>query len=345
MQKTKIICIFLAAIFCITLCCPIQVQASQVGSFSLRAVIPENQVDLKNTYFDLRLQPGQTQTVQLRLTNGYSEAIRISLSLHTASTGRNGIILYEERDSFDQSLAYKGQDYAQILQSEVTVPAGEEKFADIKITMPTASFDGCLLSGIYATAEPVNGQVNTSTATENIQLSNHYAYTIGLKLTQNDKHVSPELHLKSIQPALVNYRPMINVNLQNSEAVIIKGIQINGEIFRKGSDVALRTVDKNSVDMAPNSNFDLGFDWGDGTIKPGWYRLKLRATYKERIWEWDEEFEVKAETVDQINQDSLFKAPKVVWPYIVIGLLSLTILLMLLFLILGKRRKDTEENR
>ncbi|WP_052008514.1 DUF916 domain-containing protein [Listeria aquatica] len=63
-------------------------------NYSVRAIIPDNQVDKTKTYFDLRMKPGQKQKLTLHFENNADEKVQIEVSPNTATTNRNGVIDY-----------------------------------------------------------------------------------------------------------------------------------------------------------------------------------------------------------------------------------------------------------
>ncbi|MDT2191624.1 DUF3324 domain-containing protein [Paenibacillus larvae] len=44
--------------------------------------------------------------------------------------------------------------------------------------------------------------------------------------------------------------------------------------------------------MAPNSNFDFPINWENEPLKPGTYRLKMKAVAGYEKWEWDQTFTI-----------------------------------------------------
>ncbi|PGQ04814.1 cell surface protein, partial [Bacillus thuringiensis] len=61
----KIMSFLLAVAICITVF-NVKVEAAEM-KFAVTAVIPENQVDKNQTYFDLKMEPGQKQTLQVQM--------------------------------------------------------------------------------------------------------------------------------------------------------------------------------------------------------------------------------------------------------------------------------------
>lgn len=312
--------------------------ASASGGLSVHAVIPDNQVDKSQTYFDLRLEPSQKQTVQLIVKNSGSWDATANVTLNAASTGRDGLIVYSQPDVRDGSMKISVTDVARVTNPRVIVPAGGTSTVDIDISMSGEAFDGVILGGLVVAAENQAQQQNTR---EGVQISNEYSYTIGLKITQNDNAVRPELHLKGIRPGLVNYHTAVIADLQNSEAAIIKNMSVSAQVYRQGSQDVLRDLTLARAEMAPNSTGEFVIDWKDEAIQPGKYRLKMKAQHEGRVWEWDEEFTILAADANETNNNSVGvqKPAGAVWPYVVIGVLALIILLMLAFYI-GRRNAE-----
>ena len=67
-----------------------------------------------------------------------------------------------------------------------------------------------------------------------MQIQNKYAYVIGVQLSENDHEVYPDLQLKNIKPQLVNYRTAVVATIQNSEPVIIRNLNVQASVLKKG---------------------------------------------------------------------------------------------------------------
>lgn len=49
----------------------------------MTAVIPENQIDKNQTYFDLKMQPGQKQTIQVQMKNDTNKEVVVESFANT----------------------------------------------------------------------------------------------------------------------------------------------------------------------------------------------------------------------------------------------------------------------
>ncbi|MDQ0363292.1 DUF916 and DUF3324 domain-containing protein [Breznakia pachnodae] len=318
-------------------------QSETPVTFSVSAIIPENQIDKNLSYFDLKMEPEMTQTIQIVITNNSNEEITSNIQINAASTGTNGVIAYSEHGIQDKSMEYSIEDIAEVATPEVVIPANKSTTVDIKLTMPKESFDGVILGGVYVTAE---SNIENEEVNENgFEIENKIAYALGLKLTENEKQVEPNMNLKSIEPSLEAMRTAMNIKLQNSEPIIMKNVMIDAQIYKKGENEVLHSAKTTTAEIAPNSSFDFVVDWENTKIEPGQYRLKMRIEYEDHYWEWDEEFEIKDDKASSVNDDAInIEDEFPIWIIIIIGAGILSLLLYLAF-IFGKRSKKDEEEK
>lgn len=337
--QNRIITRFLAAILCAAILAPpLPVHAQTFGGFSIRAVIPENQVDAKQTYFDLRMKPGDEQDVQVVITNSRTEALSAEVRLNAASTGRNGTIAYTNPNVRDSAMTLAVTDVAAPLSQNITVPPNGSETVTIRIKMPDEPIDGVLLGGIAVTG---NDTGSDTQAVQGVSLKNTITYVTALKLTTDDSEVAPDFELASVAPQLVNYRTAIVATLRNKAARIVKDMEIKAEVYRKGSDTPLHDLALTNAEMAPLSTGAFVINWQDEALRAGTYRLHMTANYNGRLWEWDEEFTIAGEAGD-LNKDAVGLKRNDAWLYISLGILALILVGVVAFL-LGRRKKERED--
>ncbi|MBC1605938.1 DUF916 and DUF3324 domain-containing protein [Listeria rocourtiae] len=317
---------------------PVHTDASEMN-FSVSANIPENQIDKTKSYFHLKLAPGNEQTVYLTITNETSQEITILTSVNTAVTNDNGIVDYsQENPKIDNTLKYP---LSKITESagEVVLPAHSSKNYPIKISMPDKAFDGTILGGVYFKEKTADKSESQS---KDIQIENQYAYVIGMMLSQNDTQIKADLKLNEITPTQVNYRNVVTANLQNTEATILKDLDIEAQIFKRDGSKVLHENFKQNMRMAPNSNFNFPISWGTKEFEPGRYRLDMIATSGEQVWKWSEYFTIDGKTADALNETALDIERDYTLLYIIAGSL-LTLLILFLVFLLGRKSKKDEE--
>lgn len=318
---------------------PFRVWASASGAvnFSVKAVLPDNQRDTGNTYFDLRMTPGQKQTLTVIVYNNSESELQAHTSVISASTSKSGLIDYNTPGVQDESLRIPFSHIAGADNEILTIPPASSREATVTIQMPDEAYDGVILGGIMILGQRPEDEEQAS---ESLSIKNQYSYVIGVKLTETDALVRPDLHLKSVRPTLLNYHTAVSARLQNSEAAIIKGMSVSADIYRAGEASPLHHAEQKSVDMAPNSIFDFTVNWQGQKIEPGRYRLHLTAVHEEKIWQWDEEFTIEPDAANDTNQGSVdisLPGPPV-WLYIAGGV-GLLLIVLLLGYWLGRRKK------
>ncbi len=77
---------------------------TEEADFTVQAVLPENQVNQNVSYFDLLMEPGDKQTLEVVLTNKTDKPVDVQVEAITASTNRNGIIDYSTPNISDETM-------------------------------------------------------------------------------------------------------------------------------------------------------------------------------------------------------------------------------------------------
>ncbi|EAH0768589.1 DUF916 domain-containing protein, partial [Listeria monocytogenes] len=198
--------------------------------YSVQAHIPANQIDKRQTYFDLKMQPNQKQTVEIDVMNSSNEEIQVEAAINYASTNRTGVIDYTKNDltKKDKSLEYPLPELAKIPDDQklLTIPVNGKKTVQVMIEMPAESIDGVVLGAV----EFKKKNTKETKKTKGVSLKNEYSYIVGMQLAESDKQVKPHMNLLSIKPALLNYHTAIVANLQNDQPVILENLSIDAKV-------------------------------------------------------------------------------------------------------------------
>ncbi|WP_099223829.1 DUF916 and DUF3324 domain-containing protein [Listeria costaricensis] len=324
---------------------PQMASADSTINFGVEAEIPDNQIDKKQSYFDLKMSPGQEQTVYVNVSNATSNKVTVEMNINAATTNDNGYVDYSEGDKKpDASMKNNITDMVEY-DKEIEVQPGETKKVPIKITMPDESYDGIVLGGINFTQKESEVAGDEESSKDESMVKNRYSYVIGLMLTETDTAVEPDMELKSIKPGQYNYANYVKVNLQNPTSAMITGLNIDAKVYKDGSDEVLHETKKEGLSMAPNSNFNYMIDWENQEFKPGTYRMKMTATDgNDHTWKWDEKFTIERDDAKKYNDRAVGLEKDYTWLYITLGIVGLLILLLIVFL-LGRRSSKKKENR
>ncbi|WII37045.1 DUF916 and DUF3324 domain-containing protein [Paenibacillus thiaminolyticus] len=315
-------------------------------NYSVKANIPENQINKNLTYFDLKMSPGSKQTISLTVKNGSTEPIELMIEPNTAITNQNGVIDYSKHEyEKDSSLKYAFSDLISPKQ-KVTLQGNETKEVPFTIQMPEESYDGVILGGFYI--YKIN-QADEPEDHSQVQLKNEFSYVIGVKLTETENTVQPELELNEVQAGLMNYRPVVTANLQNIKSVIVSDLEVGARITKEGHKETLYETKKSQMSMAPNSNFDFPIRWEGRRLEPGKYHLYLTATDGNQTWEFDSMFEIKSEEAKVINQSAVAIAGETDVDHkntlLFLGMGAIiAALVIIIVLLLKKKREETNGN-
>ncbi|PEX06525.1 cell wall anchor protein [Bacillus cereus] len=313
-------------------------------NFGVYTVIPENQIDKQKSYFNLKMEPNQKQTLTIQLKNDTTDDVVIEPKIHSATTNINGVVEYgptkAERDS---SLPY---DLGDVIKTdeEITIPAKGSKDLNLNVTMPEKEFTGVLAGGITLEEKKTSSK-NKQETKEGLSIENKYAYVVGITLQENDDKVKQGLKLHDVKAGQVNARNVIHATLQNPTATYLNQFEIDAKITEKGKDTALYTSKKQGMQMAPNSNFEYPISLKGEKLKPGTYTLHAKAKSTEESWEFTKDFTIKDTEAKQLNsKDVSIKEPNYLWWYIP-GVLFILLAGLLWFLLWRKKKKERMINR
>ncbi|MEG7845454.1 DUF916 and DUF3324 domain-containing protein [Bacillus mobilis] len=308
--------------------------------FAVTAVIPENQIDKNQTYFDLKMQPGQKQTIQVQMKNDTNKEVVVESFANTAITNSNGITDYSTVEPpMDSTMKNPFSKIAK-MPKETKVPANSAVTVDVNLEMPSESFDGVILGGLYFKEKEDEASKNKQ---EGVQIENKYAYAIGVVLRETDVEVKPDMKLNEVKPTQINGRNVVTANLQNVKPAMLKNLSVDAKVYKeKGKDVLFEEK-KENLRMAPNSNFDYAISWENKAFDPGTYRVEITATDGDQKWEWKKNFSIEGKTADKLN-DSAVEAKKDYTLYYIIGGVLLVVLLLVLVFFLGRRSNKEKNN-
>lgn len=309
----------------------VQADDGNVG-FSVQALIPENQLDKRKTYFDLRMLPGQEQTIEVVLHNNEPNEITVKTTVRNATTNRNGLVVYDAITEVDESLKRPLTETLKVEQEEILIPSGESRTIQAFITMPEAEYDGIILGGLHF--EKVNEE---DPGSETVEIQNKYVYVIGVQLSENDNEVEPELNFIGVEPKLVNHRTAVQATIQNPQPILMGNLQAEAQVYNKSGNKLIREA-TTEVNMAPNSQFEFVIDWENESLKPGDYVLKMKIADAVNEWEWDEPFTISKEA-KLLNENAVeIVEDYTKWYWIGLGGLAFIIILLVLYIRKLKKR-------
>lgn len=275
-------------------------------NFSVRTITPESQFGDDKGYFDVELQPGETEELTLVVKNVRNIPIDLSITAHTAYTNINGVVEYGgETDQPDPTLKVEMKDLLDVEDEPIRLEAGEEKRIVTTLTMPQDEVEGLLAGGLQL-SEVAQEEEEEDSEDKGMQIINSFSYVIGV-VASNDRTqtIVPELALLDVFADQINYRNAFSATIQNFLPTFVNELSVEAAIRREGSDTILYRASEEMMQMAPNSNFNFPISLNGERFRSGTYVLNMTARSGEHEWTWEETFDVTADEARRLNQSDV----------------------------------------
>ncbi|MFC6290440.1 DUF916 and DUF3324 domain-containing protein [Levilactobacillus angrenensis] len=347
MQKLKKFCSIVLLTIGLIICgTSVLASAATPGNdvgFSVKALLPKNQIEKKDSFFNLRMKSQQDERLQVRVYNTTNQDIKVKNAIHTAWTSSAGAIEYvKTTKDFDTSLRYKMSDISKLQGKQIiTIPAGGSKLVTAKVKIPRTEFQGTILGGWYFKRADSKVISNVKGASN---MHNQYSYVIGMMYTMG-KNPSPVMRLGTVQAGLANYHRGVIANLRNTTAVIIPNLKMNTTITNRDGGSVVKHLKQDNVQMAPNTTFKYGMLYGDQQLKAGHYHLHMVVKNRVNEWVFDRNFTITQAQANKYNKAAVESSGLSFWLILALGALAMLILILLILLIiyLIRRKKKQDE--
>ncbi|MGM0218945.1 DUF916 and DUF3324 domain-containing protein [Enterococcus sp. AZ126] len=270
--------------------------AQGVG-FTVDVQLPENQLDHTVSYFDLHVEPGVEQVLEVVISNQTKETKRIVIEPTVATTNENGVIDYSQASPvLDHTLKNPFPSLVK-RQPTITLKEKEQKLVRIPVMIPEEPFEGSLLGGLKFSQEKEVDQKRTG----KIQISNEFFYIVGVRLRETKEEPAPVLQLKDVRTGQRNYEGAFLAKVQNTTPTIVKELSIESTITKASSSKVLLKDKQEHLSMAPLSSFDYAIPLQEYRFSPGEYSLSMKAKAGEESWSFTKVFVLNQEDIDQWN--------------------------------------------
>lgn len=286
------------------------------------------QVNRAENFFDLKVAPGETETLKVAVKNVATHSITVYTDLRNSFTQLGGGIDFKDKVpdmNLDVSPTLTSVSKLDKQYQKIELGPEETKEVEATVTMPKEKQRG-MIYGSWHFLEPARnaGKISGSGATSD------YAYTIGVELRGSQYKIYPELKYEKVEPILDNGLAKMTVNLRNTQPMILSNATAKVKIVKKGlfSSQHLKTVTNQKI--APNSVFRIPVSWDMDRLKPGKYTVDVSVQGNNlwnklpMTWKFKKNFTIKSQDVKKINAASL-KKPTNKWAYVATVAGALTI--------------------
>lgn len=317
--------------------------------FSVDIVRPENQRNENVTYFDLSVTPAFKQQLEIQITNNSAKEIKVQYEITNARSTMNKIIDYSpSKAQLDPSLKVPLTSIVTPVekQQDITVPANEKKSVFLQVKTPEKLQNGVILGGIHFSLKKEDGKnTNSESKSKSTVVNNTYALVKGIQLT-NGVLEPANININKASVFKFHRKPVVLINVQNDKPALIWNLSVKTIVKEKGKSQVLLEKEVTDIQMAPNTNVEIPFDWVDEKIPPGTYTALVEATLGKKKWKETLEFTVTADESEKTQLDASekieVKESKLILYLAIFGLILLLIGLTA-YLIYTKKKMSTKK--
>ena len=305
LAKRKILC-YVSLIFMLSIVSVLPVnfvEASNVGY----SVIPQpskKQVNNQNTYYDLKLLPGEKEKLKVTIKNNSDKAITIDTNVDKATTNSNGVVEYKDSGKRKSAnLKYDIRDFAKPSVESVKLSPNESKEITYEVTQPKDSFDGVIAGGINFIQK--NDDEGESSNKGGMSVKNQYGYSIALVLhgakdISGHKVSADKLTLKQL-----NGRTNFCLPISNETASFLNKVNIKGNVYADGKVVY--SDETSNAQIAPNSVYEYSIGTNQTKLAPGEYTAKVSVESKGENWAFTKDIKVSKGESEKLNKSAVIK--------------------------------------
>lgn len=292
---------------------------------SVQTVIPENQLTPQHSFFNLLLEPGEFQTLEVLLSNPTPEDIIVSVEIGPATTNQNGVVEYGPRDIERDSTLLHSMDELVEAPREILVPANGTATLQLNVQMPVEPVEGVIAGGITLTEQEAE---TDDEAGGGFTIEHRFAMVTAILLRNSEADIVPELILNDVFPDQQNRRSMILANLQNTSPTFINQVMVEATVTDVASGFQVLETTRQQMQFAPNSNMYFPLRLEGQPLEAGNFLLSMTVTSGENTWEFEREFQILAETADDLNANDVLIVPTErnwTWIWVSVGVAVLVI--------------------
>ena len=342
----------LSMLFIYMVCSSSQQVLAEVVPVSVQAVLPKNQINSDVTYFDLKMEPSQKQTIEVLLHNSSEEKVNINTKITSALTNTNGLIDYTldngDEKNYDASLKYPLTKIAKV-KNQVEMAPKEKVKLPITIQMPTSEYDGMILGAICFSPESTSSNTNQNT-NNSMQIKTTIEYSIGIVLRETNQKVEPKVNLIKVNAGQTMGMNVVKASVQNSTSTVIEDMVYDAKVYKEKGNKVLFEKKNTNYRLAPNTNVNYEIPLNDKAFKPGKYRLELLTKGKnevdeEKEWRFTEYFIITKDQAKKLNEKAvnLEEKSNIIY-YLIAGLIGI-VGVLLLFYWRNKTKKKVKKRR
>lgn len=316
-------------------------ETSSPLSYEVNPLLTEEQTQRGIDYFYLQVTPNEKKVIAFEIINNGDASSRFKVQFNRAATNRNGYLDYSiGNQKVSKELEVDFNELLTHRELEVEVPAKDKKTVTVDLAIPSKPFKGIVLGGFYVTKIETEDDSKKASEQEGIEIEQRLAYATAIMLQEEVPYTGvPNLKLNKISAEPIDNQAMLLFNFENSKPNILNKTAIKVDIYQAGKTEIYSTLEKENLNFAPNSLFDLGIPWDQKLMVPGEYNATVMVKSGENEWKFEKKFTISNEKSNLIEKegDPLLQPQKQsLFIYILLGSSFLLIFILVFFLLKRK---------
>lgn len=310
-------------------------------TFSVQPKLPTSQLEDTTSYFDLNLDPGETEELVVAITNPMNDPLEVQIGGYTAYTNVNGVVEYgKESENLDETLSYELAELLEIPERKIEIAGKETREVIITLTMPDQRFEGLLAGGIRVEKVPEEQEEEDT----GFAVKNAFAYVVGVVVSNERKVIEPQVNLTDVFANQLNYRNVFSATLQNETPVFINQLAVSAEVREKGGQEVLYASSAEGMQMAPNSHFDFPISLDGERFKDGTYIADIEASSGDNQWVWEYEFTIDQKTARKLNKTDVTIEDTTNW-WLIVAWVAISLLVLASSYFIYSKKKGTVQSK
>jgi hypothetical protein len=317
------------------------VKAQENLPLIIEPIYPENQNPKTKGYFDLSVNPGEVQSLKVRITNNGDEELTVRMKTANAYTYPTGGMMYEvEINSPNTILLDDAVRLTEYLSIEEAVKVPPQSFVDVPIELRVPQLDGQnLLGGILFTTQgkEAEQQQEVEDGTANFVLKTETVYAIAVQLNLPTTVTS---NLSLGEAGFIPATAQVFIEMMNDAHKIQEEITGTYRVTNEDGN-ELFSGDFGPFKMAPKSMIRYPFHWEHETLEDGTYTLDIQGNIEDQEFSNAKKFTIKNKDVQEFVERTQPNVPQAnvdngipTWVWVIGG-----VLFGIVMFLLGKRKK------
>jgi|GEM_PF-5812942 len=342
--------------------------ADEIG-FRVSPGIPSNQMNSNKSSWDILLNPGETQTLYVEITNDTDKELKLKTDVANATTNLRGQVQYSKATSAGSKVNPK-VDYTKNVKIDSDIKVGPKATVKVpvEVTMINESFKGLAAGGVSFYQDPATIETKP-TEKKGMTIKNQYKYILTLIMRQHGQEdiVPPSLTLNKVAAESQFGQTVVNATFENNQPAYL------GDMFMTTNITGPQEIkyQDNQMMMAPNTTFKYPIPTTSQAtnyqpIKAGDYKMNVvvygridpegkykniktpdgkTQNYRYR-WEFNESFKITGSEAAKLNNENAFNPnPNRMSPWIWALALIPILLLIALWVLFRKNEVIVQDSK